>query len=454
MTLGELALKIVLKAQGLSDILKIKKDVENTAKDVKPKTEGIKSSWSSLGKIFENVGKKSTSFYKDNKSGLKDLMGFVIPSTLAMKLGLIAVISTITTFVKKVSDVAAELTKFTNLTGLSSQKLQALQQQAAASGVAIEDVTSSVESLQRASQDIALGKGNIAPWAMLGIDPNQDPFEVLTKLQSKLKGFSAARGAALASELGLSRDMINFLREANSIGGSDKELLLSDKEIRKLKTFNIEFNKTWDASKRVMQKIAIGLIPIANFAMYAWNRIIIDMKAVGKGLETLGDKYKSFWKIMGVIGAALMIYFMPLVSAVVGIGLLLNDFGAYSRGEDSIIGALVNWFKQWKEILSEIIPMLKYALELVKEFGIEKFNKLKESLGFGDAKGNNKLPSQIGQVIPIGGSKQTSNNTQTNNINVNVNGSKNDEDLAKKISEKVKGVMGNTMYQQPLGATK
>jgi len=436
MSLADLFINIGIKTLGLGEIQTAISAVTAAGNAAVPAAKKFDS--------FFDVMKKRTKSFTDIATSFKKgqlIMGGLVASLMGLA--------------KTASTVGAELTKFHNLTGLSTQKLQDLAQHAAASGVAFDDVVGSIEGLQKASNDIQLGRGNIAPWAMLGIDPNQDPFVVLTQLQNKLKTFSAARGTALAEELGLSRDMVNFLREANSVSSGDKTLLLSDKEIKRLKSFNVEFNRAWDSSKRALQKLALALMPMANGVMTVWNKIIFDINYAGKGIDALGVKFKAFWKIIGVIGAALAIYFFPITSALIGIGLVLEDFAAFSRGDDSVIGVLVNKFKQWKEILENIIPMIKYAAELLKEFALDKLESLKSFFGFGSSSGSGpQTSSTIGQVIPIGGVGAAASSSQTNNVNINVNGSSSPEEVAKRVQQKLKDVIGNTMYQQPLGATK
>jgi len=316
MTLGELALKVVLKTQGLSALGNIKKDVDSTAKDIKPKIENLGSAWGKLGESFQKIGKKSSEFFKGIKSkgsDLKDLATDIRKSHLMI----LATASALVGIVKKASDVAASLTKFHNLTGLSTKNLQALQQQAAGSGVSPEEVTSSIQSLQQASQDIALGKGNIAPWAVLGIDPRQDPFKVINDLQRVVNNFSPARFTSLARELNLSEDMINFIKEAKSLGSSDQSLLLSDKEIKKLKEFNILFNKAWDNSKRSIQKLAVSLKPLAESLVFAWHRFNLTIITVSQSLSYLAEQFGFIFKIITAIGALILVAFFPLTAALV-----------------------------------------------------------------------------------------------------------------------------------------
>jgi len=110
---------------------------------------------------------------------------------------------------------AAGLEKFESLTGLSGQKLRMWQQDAAAFNVDAKDVEGSLKAIQRAQTDIMLGKGDVAPWQMLGVDPTQkDTFKTVVQLSQQLKKFDPQFARAFAEGIGASEDFIFYLREA------------------------------------------------------------------------------------------------------------------------------------------------------------------------------------------------------------------------------------------------
>lgn len=460
MTLGEMFIKIGLKTSGIaSQLNNLKNQVSNAGTAMEAPSK-INSSWGKLSQALSNVKQASSNFFAGLKQKGSQLLSFAT-DLKASHAVIVSIAAAIVTVVKKTSDVAAGLTKFTNLTGLSSQKLQALSQQAALSGVSMEDVAGSLSKIQQSSMDIALGKGKgIAPWAMLGIDPHQDPFKVLQDLQNSVNKFSPARFASLLREIGLSDDMINFIREAKSLGASDRGLLLSDKEIKRLKEFNISFNRALDNSKRSLQKLAISIKPIADSLIYAWNRFNITMTVVASTIDYLAGQFQFLFKLISVIGAAILIAFFPLTATVILLALALDDLAAWARGDDSIMGTIVGKFSLWRQEIERIIKLFKDVQDALK--GMFSIQAWKDFF---------TMPQGIGQ--PLGAAnvaayaaQDKENNAKnwekfkeffgfgTKEVTVNINGVTDPLKAGQVVKEALDKDNRDTMYQQKSGVVK
>jgi hypothetical protein len=338
------------------------------------------------------------------------------------------------------SKTAAELRRFEMNTGLSAQKLQEWQQQAALSGVSADEMADSLTGLQKAVTEIKLGAGNISPFAMLGVDPHSDPFAILTQLQTKLKSFNPALGTTLATQMGLSDNVIAFLREMQGIEPSDKGLILTKDEISRLKEFNIYFNRIWDNIKRTAQKVGGLLSPIAHEVLWVADRFRKAFMTVAEFIMGLVPKLGPFKIAIISVGIALAAAMFPATAAIAGVLLALEDLATFSRGGNSAIGAVIGWFQDWRRILQDVILALAtivYTVETLSgltlfRYMIAKTTGGKMSEGLGDQIANFVTTGAMGayndsQMAAMKDGKailrpygdNSSSSSTTNNITIN-----------------------------------
>ena len=127
-------------------------------------------------------------------------------------------------------------------TGLSLEKLRAWQHLAQVNDVSPEALADTIKGLQSAQAEIRLGRGNIAPWQLLGISPNTDPFTVLELLRKKIQTLPPDMARVIAGQMGIGDQMFQMLRNANKeFDQLDRRLILTEKEFRGMK----EVNRAW-----------------------------------------------------------------------------------------------------------------------------------------------------------------------------------------------------------------
>jgi hypothetical protein len=133
-------------------------------------------------------------------------------------------------------NAALGLQTFKAQTGLSSQELQVWQQVAERANVSAESVSGSIVSLQQNIANIRMGKGNVAPFQLLGLDIQKDPFALLGDIRARLQNVSRPVAANLIQQLGFSPDMIQLLTLTNKQLkdlGVNPDLILSEKNQKK-----------------------------------------------------------------------------------------------------------------------------------------------------------------------------------------------------------------------------
>ena len=338
-----------------------------------------------IGELFFKLGiqggENAAAAVQKLKTGVS---GLVTPMNVA-RLEILGVTAALVAFVASAAKSAQELVRFTNVTGLSAQELQRWQQAAAGSGVSGDELASSIKAIQRAQTNLQLGRGDYAPWALLGLNPNQDPFAVLAQLQERIKSVPTARGTMFAEELGLSENVVSFIREMKTIPAGDKSLLLSDAEIKRLKAFDVDFNRLMDNAKRLTQKFGMALIPVAEKVLHFFDHIRMGFTDVGRLVQQAEMHMHGFGRTILMVGALIAAAFFPVTAAVLGIFLLIEDFAVHRRGGKSVIGALIKYFS----VDGATMDLLKKGWDGVvslAEKGMEKIDKAMENLGAWSAK--------------------------------------------------------------------
>ena len=141
----------------------------------------------------------------------------------------------VTKFITSVVDFTEELFKFNVATGISVQSLQQWQYAAAKAGVSGKEVANALKNIQLAQAQIQLGEGNIAPWALLGIDPKQDAPAVLWQIHERIKqsaGLSEGMARLYAQKFGLSDDMYQMLRRDNlELSELNRNLAINQRQV-------------------------------------------------------------------------------------------------------------------------------------------------------------------------------------------------------------------------------
>ena len=177
-----------------------------------------------------------------------------------------------------------QLFKFKLATGLSTQELQQWQYAAAKAGVNGAEVANSLKSIQTAQAQIALGQGNIAPWALLGINPNQDPNKALWEIHERIKesgGMAPGMARLLTSQLGISEEMFQFLRRDNlELDELNRKLRLSDTAVKSFDKFNQASGQLSANFSALGINIARLFTPFVKFFTEVLSQTINDLATI------------------------------------------------------------------------------------------------------------------------------------------------------------------------------
>lgn len=437
MQLGELFFSLGFKSEGTGEAAAFNDTLTNTSEI----TEALQDALEKLHKVIGSMGAKMISTTENLNKKNKDnvgLLGMVnnkmqgyFGKMNAARLQLVGVAGALTYFVNKAAQAAVHIDKISSSTGLSTDKLQRLGDMAAQSGSSMDDLAGAVAGFQKNSVDIMLGKGgNIGPFQFLGLNPHDDPLKILDQLSVKLKKMPTTLGTAMAKDLGLSDDLIYFLRNKENLKPTNEETILTDKEIKRLKNFNFEFNRIWEQSKRALQKMASFLTPIANTILYAFDRVTIMFSEMTNRVNPYMDSIQKFMPVLATMAGILFAAFFPITATILALGLAFEDLWAFVRGDDSMLGRMLKWFTDIQSRIEDVI-MAWYALRSAMTLGdksdyyaaqaADTINKFR-NWNAEKSSNSNLMPAGSGVLLPQDGA---SGNTINSNITFNIDGANN-----------------------------
>ena len=287
----------------------------------------------------------------------------------------------------------------------------------------------------------------------------------------------AAMGTKLAMDMGLSEDMVTFLRLRSTLQPADEGLILSPTEIDELKSFSIDFKATLAAFQNALKKLGAMVLPITRPLMDFARRLLrIGTDIIG-WMTAVEARRNVILGMIAAIGAALAIAFFPatltilgIVAAIGAVLLAIEDVASFMRGDDSLTGRAweglkssfrlaVDYVKDaWKGMLEWIGEKTSAILEIVFA-PIKKLQELKEMLSGGaQATFGNIWDSVKGfftpdqpALSPTSGMIQSGSAGAMLNqsVNIQVNGAGNPASVAEEIQRRLRQETSNAVYQMP-----
>jgi hypothetical protein len=265
-------------------------------------------------------------------------------------------------------DSSVGLQNIANQTGLAIDKLRQLGQAAQLSDLSMtaEQAAQEVGNLEQRLAAIRLTGQGAESFIRFGIQPTGDAFTVLEQVREAIQGMDNAKASTLITSLGINPQFINLLRlsrkEFEELG---KNVFLSDKQnqnIIKLGTSITRLKLRIGALKdQAVAKLAPSLNKLVEdgFKWFEENgdKIIDIMAGIGEGFAMFASAVSnaigfiasmrfSFEGLLTVLGI-LALRFAPVISAIGGVLLVLDDLAVYARGGDSAIGVLLDKIKEF-----------------------------------------------------------------------------------------------------------
>jgi hypothetical protein len=325
----------------------------------------------SIGELFIELGVKTdTAAINKVGDGVKKLRTNLLLTAGAFT----GAIAGLDRFVNSALKGVVALQNMNAQTGLSIEKLQQFQQAGQLSNLALsaDQIAQSIGNVQKNLAQIKIGQGNIAPFQLLGIDvAGADAFDVIDQLRDSIKGIDPAIATNLVSQLGLTPDFINILKlsrkefealgkntflnkrqraDIDKVGTSIKALTLRFKALKDQAVAKIApqlndlvqkfFKWMKDNGEKIVNVISSIARGFAKFASAIGNAFDISSRFIESifGLE-------NGIKVLAIAFGFLTLSFSPFLAGLAAIILILDDIAVFRRGGKSLIGDLVEGFK-------------------------------------------------------------------------------------------------------------
>lgn len=357
---------------------------------------------------------------------------------------------------------------FTRQTDLSLQSLQKYAGVASLLDASLgqEGAAGTIEQLNKRLFELQLTGQGARGFILAGVNPiGQDAFGVIEQIRNRISGLNNTAATYLLEQMGIDPRMLPLLRmtrqEFEALYSTIEKYQLSKEQREQIQALNTQLSIAGQKLKYLKDKVVLALLPLLvrlaeSFAAVT-EGIVSFFEWMRKG-ETLGAKITavilSFAAAVGVLTAALWAFTAhPIVAAItaalMALYLVIEDIMYYLQGKDSLIGVIINFFKELgKDIdlgnfeavfdkiktiaitlsklpVSPFITSLIRFLELLSMVKTDVFDKLfpdeneeeKEQIGFKET-----VPADYSKILNPASNiaNNTTNNADNRQINQNI----------------------------------
>ena len=363
MKVKELFVTIDAKVRGLKKLEAFNKEMKQVMALLKEFNKAVKSMSSS--KTEEALAKADAEVSKEgsNKNGKKGFLASlqnapIVASIVYIGRAVLDLSRKIGSLVLSFSQASYELLKLNRNFGVSTDAIQQFGYAAVASGVKMSDFNSAIAGLRKQSADIMLGRGNISPYALLGLNPHEDPEKLLVHLQQRLRELPESIGTAFASDLGLSPDMINFVRSGD-FARMQSRPKLSRSDLNAIEQSRKLLLDVMNMFSLLGQKMMAYLSPIIQ---NVFGRLNYYIKLIISNTTLLKTTIIGTIVAIGTALFTMAPHLSAILTALTAIALIIEDIAKMGgRGT---------------------IAMIEYIIEKVIRGAVEITNQIEETFGF------------------------------------------------------------------------
>lgn len=372
-----------------------------------------------IAKLFARIGLKTDAAkaaqFQSKMEGVKTAIKLAAVSAGAFSLA-----------VKKITDesfrAAAAFKQFEAETGASAQELQKWQSVADQTNDSSQALTESIKALASNREKIKLGQGNISGYQLLGIDPLQDPFDIMEELREKTEELPQAMKKNILSQMGVSNQLIQVLELSNDEFDkmASRAFILPRSAIETIDRARGSMRTLGGAITYLKGLITAGLAPqiektidsIVTWIKLNEEGIVKAFKEVFRWITRFSTaivrsgiminrivRNTIGWKaaIVGLVAVMALlnasIIASPIGLLIAGLVLLiaiLDDLYVYSTGKGkSLFGVMMEAFPEFEEKLLWFVGKLKETASLIKSLfkgdqtGIDEMVKKLGAFGVG-----------------------------------------------------------------------
>lgn len=299
------------------------------------------------------------------------------------------------------------LGKFTEALGLNIAEVDAWGAAVALNGGSADSFRGSVESLNNAMGDIALGGGGdiaqtLGRLGVSALDATgriKQVTELLPELADAFQNLSKRESVAFGQKLGLDQGTILLLQQGRAAvsGLVEQQRQLGGRTEEGYKAsaaFNDEMSNTGRIFTGITDTASQTILPFFTKMLKGFQGIVAWVR---EHSEVVGG---FFVAVAGVLTAVYLpaMYraaaatiaatwpFLAIGAAVVAfgalIGLLYEDVKAYIGGQSSFVGDLAKKYEWFGKLLDGVIGGVRFLIKEFSEFGVKMFDNIGNAIEF------------------------------------------------------------------------
>lgn len=412
-------------------------------------------------------------------------------------------------------NAAIEMTNFGTATGMATDQLQRFQRQADLTGSSAQEVGTFLDGLQQKQSALALGEGDLSPFAFFGIDPTQDPLVVYEQLRQKIRLLSndqLAIGRAMAERLNVGRDLFaSFRRE---IDQTSEAFVQSQESIKSTQELAYAWRDLSSRLASVRDQLVSALAPALALVINILSKLVKPLAVMVKWL-TSGSYWAQVMRIflgylaivLGIVASGVLALAAVVSALAIAMGLGAAASLVFAGGLTALAAAIwaVLWplaaiiaivaafilvmdeiittfrggqtvLREWGEAIGELIdgPILALidAFKAVGAWASSVWDSITDTISSAISKITGLVPDWLKNLLGGGDAAVTVNPldsiasaaamppsnqpngaggtaNQTNEIQINVDGSKDPRSTGIAVREELQRSYSNAAYQMP-----
>lgn len=329
---------------------------------------------------------------------------------------------------KGYAESSDELLKTSQRVNATTQEIQKLTFAAQDNGASMSDVTSSLESLAKAKENMLRGSGDFEAWGRLGVNPTEyaNTADMLGDIADRVKDMDSQQAIDLMGRVGISSNMLQTLQQGkeglNALGMEAESLgmISTDRMIKSSQDFMSGWNKASSSVKGVLDQVSASVLESTiNPAIKAFNAFMSkNMKQITKILSTIIDYlvkasetifavfhtvyiqferlanmmggFEELIKAIGVIFVALkanmIMAMLPAILMAGALYLAFDEIMSFLEGKESFIGDFFDGIgvgaEEAREFIKQIGNPIERMIDLIK-LSIDGWKNLFTGIGLG-----------------------------------------------------------------------
>ena len=208
-----------------------------------------------------------------------------------------------------------------------------------------ENVMGSMQALESNLAQIRLGEGNITPFQLLGISPvGKDAVQVIEDLRQAIKGIDDMTATNIIQQMGLSPEMLTILRmsreEMEQYSAIAQQYMLSPEQRQAMQQYAMGLRLVHMQLNYLKDTIILKVMPaFINFSKNFAN----ILQQGSKFISIIQDVLKLIPQLklaLGGLALFILARFNPIIAALTGLYLIIEDIAVWFAGGKSITGKL------------------------------------------------------------------------------------------------------------------